>query len=52
MTNEDRKRFMSQFDLARKQMAKLRRQYPQLFDSQGRAIVAVTAFPRIKEPRT
>ncbi len=52
MTPEKRRRFMEQFELARKQVEQLRRLYLHCFDAQGRAIVAVAAFPRIKEPRT
>ena len=42
----DTKRFLAQFAKARREVAKLRKLYPDCFDAQGRAIVAVAAFPK------
>ncbi|MFY7917014.1 MAG: hypothetical protein ACOVPA_20375 [Rubrivivax sp.] len=47
MDSKSRKSFLSQFDKARCDMEKLRKIFPQCFDTQGRAIVAMAAFPRL-----
>lgn len=46
MTAAERRSFLAQFKQARREVAKLRKLFPQCFDAQGRAIVAVAAFPK------
>jgi hypothetical protein len=41
----DRKAFMRQFALARRQVARLAKLYPDCFDKNGRAVVATLSFP-------
>lgn len=42
MTAKERKAFMRQFALARRQVKRLAKLYPHCFDKDGRAIVATT----------
>lgn len=45
MTSDERKSFLRQFTLARRQVAQLRALYPECFDKRGRAIVATLRLP-------
>lgn len=45
MTPKQRRDFMRQFALARRQVAQLRKLFPECFDKHGRAIVATASFP-------
>ena len=45
MTPKERKAFMRQFALARRQARRLAKLYPECFDKDGRAIVATLRLP-------
>lgn len=46
MTAKERKAFMRQFDLARRQVKRLAKLYPDCFDKNGRAIIATLRSPQ------
>jgi hypothetical protein len=41
--------FMRQFAKARKEMRSLRKAFPELFNKQGRPVVAVLSLPRMQK---
>lgn len=45
MTDEERKRFLAQFDDARCELAALAKLFPSYFDKNGRPIVAELRWP-------
>lgn len=51
MTPDQQRRFLAQFEKARKDMEALRRLFPSAFDEHGRAIVASAHFPRLPSER-
>lgn len=51
MTPDQQRRFLAQFEKARKDMEALRRLFPGAFDEHGRAIVASAHFPRLPSER-
>lgn len=48
LNKKEVKRFLNQFHQAREIMKQLRKIAPGCFDKNGKAIVAVAAFPKVK----
>ena len=51
MTEEEKAGFLAQFDQAKKDVERLRQVFPELFDKNGRPIVAELRYPTMKDSK-